>query len=147
LLGAIAGGELFGHAGICGTDHGASLEWLVVDDEAMAYVKRVTRGFEISPETLAADVVHTVGPAGNYLAEAHTVSHYRRELWTPNPVWTRQDYDTWNAHNHSRIEDRARQRAQHLLTHHRVEPLDESLCRELDRIVDCAQAELGEDPE
>ena len=39
MIGALAGADTFGHTGICGTDHGASLEWLVADDETMAYVK------------------------------------------------------------------------------------------------------------
>ncbi|MDH4239442.1 MAG: trimethylamine methyltransferase family protein, partial [Phycisphaerae bacterium] len=56
MLGALAGADTFGHAGICGTDHGASLIWLAIDDELMAYVKRVVRGFDINEETVATEV-------------------------------------------------------------------------------------------
>ncbi len=143
LLGALAGGELFGHAGICGTDHGGSLEWLVADDEAMSYVKRVVRGFEVTPDTLAADVVNAVGPGGNYLAEEHTVAHYRRELWVPDNVWTRQAWATWEAGGRRALGERARQRAREILAKHEVEPLAEALCRELARITECARRELG----
>jgi trimethylamine---corrinoid protein Co-methyltransferase len=141
-LAALAGAELFGHAGICGTDHGASLEWLVADDELMAYVKRLVRGFEVSPETLAAEVVKAVGPSGNYLAEAHTVAHYRRELWAPGPAWTRQGYPSWREGGRHSMGDRLRQCARQLLESHRVAPLDAGLERELDRMVACAQWEL-----
>lgn len=144
LLGVLAGAELFGHAGICGTDHGASLEWLVADDEAMAYVKRIARGFEVTPQTLAADVVKAVGPGGNFLAEAHTVANYRRELWTPNAVWTRQTWPAWEAGGCHTWGDRARQRAREILAKHQVEPLEAALAGELDRIVACAQRELSE---
>jgi trimethylamine--corrinoid protein Co-methyltransferase len=82
-LGALAGADMFGHAGICGTDHAGSLAWLMADNEAMAYVKRITRGFEINPDTLATEVIQAVGPAGSFLAEEHTVEHFRRELWAP----------------------------------------------------------------
>jgi trimethylamine--corrinoid protein Co-methyltransferase len=143
MLGALAGGELFGHAGICGTDHGASLEWLVMDDEAMAYVKRVVRGFAVSPDTLATDVVKAAGPGGNYLAEPHTLAHFRKELWAPGPVWTRQAYPSWEEGGRLTMGERARSRARELLARHQVEPLDEDLSRELDRIVACAQRELG----
>ena len=44
VLGALAGADMFGHAGICGTDHAGSLAWLMADNEIMAYVKRITRG-------------------------------------------------------------------------------------------------------
>jgi trimethylamine--corrinoid protein Co-methyltransferase len=143
LLGVLAGGELFGHAGICGTDHGASLEWLVADDEAMAYVKRIARGFEVSPETLAPEVVHEVGPGGNFLAEPHTVSHYRSELWVPGAAWTRLPYPSWEQEGRRSMAERAGDRAREILSKHRAEPIDAALERELDRIVDCARNELN----
>jgi trimethylamine---corrinoid protein Co-methyltransferase len=141
-LGALAGGELFGHAGICGTDHGASLEWLVADDELMSYVKRIVRGFEVTPELLAPEVVHTVGPGGNFLAEPHTVAHYRQELWMPGAVWTRQAYPSWETSGQSTMGDRIRARVREILAQHQVDPLDAALARELDRIAACARREL-----
>jgi trimethylamine--corrinoid protein Co-methyltransferase len=142
MLGVLAGGELFGHAGICGTDHGASLEWLVADDEVMSYVKRIARGFDVTPDTLATDVVHAAGPAGNYLAEPHTVAHYRKELWLPGAVWTRQAWPSWEEGGRSTLGDRTRHHVREILAKHQVEPLDVALARELDRIVACAQREL-----
>jgi trimethylamine---corrinoid protein Co-methyltransferase len=142
LLGALAGGELFGHAGICGTDHGASLEWLVMDDEAMAYVKRIVRGFDVTPDLLAEQVVNAVGPGGNYLMEEHTVAHYRNELWLPSSVWTRQAWPSWENEGRQSVEDRIRQREKLMLSHHQVDPLNEALVREIDHIVACAQQEL-----
>ena len=144
MLGALAGGEVFGHAGICGTDHGASLEWLVADDEAMSYVKRIRRGFEVTSDTLATDVMNTIGPGGNYLAEPHTVAHYRRELWLPGAVWTRQAWAAWEAGGRSTLEQRAGARARDLLATHQVAPMDVALAKELDRIATCAQRELGD---
>ena len=144
MLGALAGADTFGHAGICGTDHGASLEWLAADDETMAYVKRIVRGFEVTPEKLAVDVVNSVGPAGNYLAEDHTVTHYRQELWMPDATWTREAYATWQAGGRLTMEDRLRARVKDILAIHKVEPLDDALARELDRIAASAKRELGD---
>ncbi len=143
MIGALAGADTFGHAGICGTDHGASLEWLAADDETMAYVKRMVRGFEVTPEKLATEVIHAVGPGGNFLAEDHTVAHYREELWMPNATWTRDAYATWEAAGRRTMEDRLRARVKDLLAKHQVEPLDEGMARELDRIVAAANRELG----
>jgi len=143
ILGALAGGELFGHAGVCGTDHGASLEWLVADDEAMSYAKRIARGFDVMPDTLATDVVQAVGPAGNYLAEAHTAAHFRKELWLPGAVWTRQAWPSWEEGGRRTLGDRARQRVRDILAKHQVPPLDDALSRELDRITACAERELS----
>jgi trimethylamine--corrinoid protein Co-methyltransferase len=77
ILGMLAGADIFGHAGIVGTDHGGSLEWLIVDDEAMSYARRVVRGFAVNQDTLAADVVSRVGPGGNFMSEDHTLEHFR----------------------------------------------------------------------
>lgn len=142
-LGALAGGELFGHAGICGTDHGASLEWLAADDELLAYVKRLVRGFEVTPEKLAADVVQAAGPGGNFLAEPHTVTHFRGELWAPGAAWTRQAWATWNDTGRTTMAGRLRQRVGEILAQHTVEPLAEDLAAEVDHIVAHARQELG----
>jgi trimethylamine--corrinoid protein Co-methyltransferase len=85
--------DQFGHGGIVGADHGAGLDWLVVDDEAIAFARRIARGFTVDDETLAYDVIASVGSAGNFLAEDHTVLHFRRELFTPSVRWTREPFD------------------------------------------------------
>lgn len=143
MLGALAGADMFGHAGICGTDHGASLTWLAIDDELMGYVKRTLRGFEVNSDTLATKVVNTVGPGGNYLAEEHTVEHFRNEFWLPGPVWTRAYWDGWEKEGRSSMAERASEKVEQILTEHKIEPLDEALAREIDRIVECARIELA----
>jgi trimethylamine---corrinoid protein Co-methyltransferase len=141
-LGALAGADMFGHAGICGTDHAGSLAWLMADNEIMAYVKRIARGFEIRPETLAAEVIQAVGPAGSFLAEEHTVEHFRQELWPPGPAWTRQGYSEWEQAGRTSMRDRIVTEVTRLLARHQVPPMDEHLAREIDRIVASAEEEL-----
>ena len=54
---------------------------LVIDNEIAAYVRRAVRcPIEVSPETLAVEVIHKVGPGGNFLNEMHTAAHFRDEL-------------------------------------------------------------------
>jgi trimethylamine--corrinoid protein Co-methyltransferase len=144
ILGVLAGADTFGHAGICGTDHGGSLVWLFVDNELMAYVKRIARGFEIDADTLATEVVNIVGPGGNYLSERHTVQHFRKELWFPGPAWTRQVWEEWEGQGRTSMGDRAVAEVQRILETHEPEPMDEALAREVDRIVETARRELAE---
>jgi trimethylamine--corrinoid protein Co-methyltransferase len=143
LLGALAGADTFGHCGICGTDHAGSLLWLAIDNELANYVKRIVRGFDVNSENLAVDVVNTVGPGGNFLAEQHTVEHFRRELWLPSLVWTRQTYNIWEGQGQSSMADRAREQVNQILDTHEPEPIDESLAKEINRIVECAKRQLG----
>ncbi len=142
LLGMLAGADQFGHAGIVGTDHGASLEWLVIDDEAMGYARRVARGFAVDEETLALDVISSVGPGGNYLAEDHTVDHFRTELFLPGPRWTRDSFDAWKSAGGASMGERAHAEVETILASHQVAPLDPALDREIDRIVEAARREL-----
>lgn len=143
LLGALAGADTFGHAGICGTDHAASLEWLCLDNEIADYVKRITRGFDVTPETLATDVVNTVGPKGNFLAEPHTAKHFRKELWLPNSTWTRDSFDAWQNSGKKSFADRIAEQVQSTLKTRKPEPIDEHLAKEIDRIVNAAKKELA----
>ena len=142
VLGVLAGADTFGHAGICGTDHAGSLEWLLIDDELMAYAKRIARGLEVTPETLALDVIRQVGPGGNFLGEEHTVSHFRREIWLPGAAWTRQTWDGWASGGGTSMGERAAAEVRRILAAHQPEPIDEALAREVDRIVETARREL-----
>jgi trimethylamine--corrinoid protein Co-methyltransferase len=141
ILGALAGADLAGHAGICGPDHAASLEWLVLDDELMSFLRRVRRGFEVSSETLAAEVIAAVGPGGNYLAEEHTLQNFRRELWIPGSPWTRQGWKAWHEAGRQSMADRVHTRAGELLAKHQVPPLDPGLSAEIEQIVISARNE------
>jgi len=143
LLGVLAGADTFGHCGICGTDHAGSLLWLAFDDELMSYLERIAQGFAVDTQHLAAEVIHAVGPAGNFLAEEHTVRHFREELWLPNAAWTRRPYDLWQSEGATSFAHRLRTHVTDVLTTHQSLPLDEGLAREIDRIAASAQRELG----
>jgi trimethylamine--corrinoid protein Co-methyltransferase len=143
LLGVLAGADTFGHCGICGTDHAGSLLWLAFDNELMNYIKRISRGFEVNADTLATDVVKSVGPAGNFLAEPHTVEHFRQELWLANQLWTRQSFDGWQSEGCSSFADRLCEHVESILTTHTRQALDEALSREIDNIVKHAESEPG----
>lgn len=55
---------------------------LVIDNELARYVRRAIRApWVVDHETLATDVVEAVCPGGNFLAEPHTLEHFREELY------------------------------------------------------------------
>jgi len=87
-------------------------------------------------------VIHSVGPGGNFLSEEHTVRHFRREIWSPGPAWTRQTWDAWAGAGGSSMAERAAAEVRRILAAHRPEPIEDGLAREIDRIVDAARREL-----
>ncbi len=141
LSGALAGADIFGHLGIGGVDQGASLPMLMLQHELIGYVERILRGIEVSDETLGLDVIREVGHDGQFLAQPHTVQHFRKELWFPQ-LLDRNYWSTWLEGGGSDLHARAVAAKDALLAKHTPEPLDESVSRELDRIVGCARAEL-----
>ena len=143
LLAALAGADTFGHCGICGTDHAGSLVWLALDHEIMEYVKRITRGFDVDAGMVASDIISKVGPGGNFLAEEHTVQHFRKELWLAGPAWTRQSWDGWAESGKLSMADRLREQINQILSSHEPELLEEGLIKEVDSIVKAAERELG----
>jgi trimethylamine--corrinoid protein Co-methyltransferase len=143
LMGALAGADTFGHMGISGADQGASLEQLIVDNEMAAYVKRILRGFVVSEETLALEVIKRIGIGGSFLADEHTIAHFRQELWFPEG-FDRRGWDTWWAEGAKSMVDWARERKEQILANHRPEPLDLHLAREIDRLIAVATKELLE---
>ena len=98
---------------------------------------------ETDAETLAADIIKSVGPAGNFLAESHTVEHFRRELWLPGELWARDSFDGWQSKGCSSFAERLTEHVNSILKTHTPQPLDEALSREIDDIVKHAERELG----
>ncbi|MHC4369957.1 MAG: trimethylamine methyltransferase family protein [Planctomycetota bacterium] len=143
LLAALAGADTFGHCGICGTDHAGSLLWLSLDNEMAEYVKRIARGFEVDAEKVAAEVVHKVGPGGNFLAEEHTVRNFRQQLWLAGPAWTRQSWDRWLDSGKLSMAERITEQVKQILDSHEPIPLETELVREVDAVVEAAKRELG----
>ena len=83
-------------AGILETYNCMSYEKFMIDDEMCGMVKRIKRGFEVDPDTLAFDVIKEVGPGGHFLDKDHTFDHFRTEFYQPQ-LSNRDDYISWRA--------------------------------------------------
>ena len=142
LMGALAGADIFGHMGIAGVDQASSLEMLVFQHEVIDYVERVLRTFAVDDETLALDVIDAVGPGGTFIAEEHTVAHFRREVWQPQ-VLDRQYWAPWEAGGRRDTRQRVRERLEALLDAYQPHPLADDVERECRRIVADARQRLG----
>ena len=142
MLGAGAGADIFGHMGICGVDQAASLDMLVMQDEIISYVESVLRPLEVSAETLGLDVIAEAAVTGSFIDQDHTARHFRRELWFPR-LLDRQYYQAWRDQGATGLEDRCRERKEHILKNHVPEPLAPDLERTLDRIVAAAKKECS----
>lgn len=117
-------------AGILSSYLAFSYEKFVLDDEMCGMVRRLRRGFTVSPETLAYDVIAKVGPGGNYLMEDHTVERCRTEFWKPGVV-DRGGLETWMNGGRKDAVARARIRWQKLVREHKDPEMDATVARQL----------------
>ena len=118
-LAAHAGGNrLCEVGGMLGSLMGCSFESMVIDDEACGMIARTLRGIEVSDETLAVDVIHecAVDP-GHFLGNQHTLKHMNSEFVYPR-LMDRERTDTWEGAGKTDLLDRARARADEILTTH-----------------------------
>lgn len=109
---------------------------LLLDDEWCGAVQRMAAGIEVNPATLALDIIKQVGFSGHYLAEEHTVTHFRQEHYIPE-LLVRDPYSTWEKEGSKTALDRARQKVEELLAAHKPRPVDPGLTGEIDRY--CAE--------
>lgn len=115
----------------------SSLEMLVFGDEAIGYLRRITEGIEVSRETLAEDVIHNVGPNGNFLGEEHTMHHFR-ENWTPK-AFIRTTYEKWSGEGGKDLYARANERVKEIIAAGPRKPLSPEVLAKLDAILERAE--------
>jgi trimethylamine--corrinoid protein Co-methyltransferase len=110
-----------------------SPEMIVFTCEMIGMLRRFQEGFRIDEQNLALEVIHAVGPGGNFLAEDHTIEHFR-EFWQPE-LFSRQRFDGWQAAGSKPLGQRLRERTVALMEQAGGSPLPDPLAREVDYIL------------
>ncbi len=114
---ALSGGDLCHDVGYTESGLTGSILQTVMMDEAIGYARRITRGIEVNEETLAVDVIHTVGPDGHYLREPHTRRHFKSEFWYPT-LSDRRNFEEWEMMGGMTMGERTVTRAQEIMATH-----------------------------
>jgi trimethylamine--corrinoid protein Co-methyltransferase len=136
---ALIGGNMIHDVGYIEQGLTSSMELMVASDEIIDMVKRILRGIPVTDETMALDVMDTVGPGGHYLEHDHTYDRFKTEIWRPK-LLDRQNWDNWSATGSKRHGERVHDRVIELLETE-TEPLfDEAMYKELRRICELADA-------
>jgi trimethylamine--corrinoid protein Co-methyltransferase len=108
----------YGAAGLMSSNPGCtSLEQLVIDNECADYLKRILRGFDVTDETLAVDLIREVGIGGTFIDKEHTVKHMRNEHFFPE-LLNRDAYSVWKEKGATSIGERAKEKLKEILKRH-----------------------------
>ncbi len=137
---AIMGGQRsFGSLATLAVADVGSVVQLMLDVEMMRHFERLLQGIEVTPETIAEEVIYEVAPRGAYfLGHEHTAKHFRDELYLPELIDTQVPV-AWIDNPQTMLEN-ARARARRLLeTAENRCPLSDEQRRQVREIVADAQ--------
>jgi trimethylamine--corrinoid protein Co-methyltransferase len=77
---ALAGAEIVTGIGLANTYTLLYPEQVILDSELYQRARYMMMHMEVNPETLALDVIKSVGPGGHFLAQKHTRQHMRTSM-------------------------------------------------------------------
>jgi trimethylamine--corrinoid protein Co-methyltransferase len=138
---ALAGAESL--SGIGGGWEGASsLEMMVIGNEVFNDVFRIMRGIDVDDSTLAVGLIDKVGHMGNFLAQAHTMEHVRKEEIRISSLWDKRTSDRAAKDGFRPIQEAARDRVNKILDEHVPEPLDRDIEKAVDQVLRDARKTL-----
>ena len=138
---ALSGANLVHDIGYLESGMTCSYEMIVICDEIIGFVRRLLGGIELTPETLALEVIDEVGPGGDHLSTEHTLRHFK-ECWYPS-LFDRFSYQSWTEAGRPGAIAKARQAARDAIANHCPEPLPEATLETLHSVVAAADERAG----
>jgi len=134
MMAALAGANMIYGLGMI--DLGMTLDFsqLVVDNEIAKMVRKILEGIPVDDETMAVDVIRSVGAGGHFLQEEHTIKHMRR-VQSQTALFDRRPYGQWKADGGHDLAARAREKMLDILEHHKAPALPEAVEKRLAQIV------------
>ncbi len=133
LSATLSGEQLIHDVGYLDNAATASLEQLVICYEIIGWVKRFLPGLKINADTLALDVIHEVGPDGQFLEMEHTALHCRDD-WYPE-LLDRQSYDDWASEGSPTLRSRAKRQVDEILASYTPRPIPKEIERAWAKII------------
>jgi trimethylamine--corrinoid protein Co-methyltransferase len=133
LASLLAGSNLVHDVGYLEAGLTTSPEMIVFTAEMITMLRHFMSGVSLDAEALALDVIHAVGPGGEFLSTDHTMAHFR-EFWEPG-VFNRKRVDDWMEAGSKRLGDRLRERTVAIMDEHEPQPLPDQARDEIERIL------------
>jgi trimethylamine--corrinoid protein Co-methyltransferase len=133
LVALLAGNNLVHDVGYLEAGLTSSPEMIVFTAEMISMMRSFVGGLSLDADALALDVIHKVGPGGDFLTEKHTLRHFRK-LWQP-ALFDRRRAEEWTAQGGKRLGERLREKTQTIIMKHIPESLPGTVQEEIDYIL------------
>jgi trimethylamine--corrinoid protein Co-methyltransferase len=139
ILPALAGADELSGIGEMAAGVTGSFAQMVVDNNIAASVQRAIRGFEVTPDSLAVDVIRDVMDGQhNYMAQHHTVRYLRGGELLFKTLGVRNSFEEWVRDGKMGLAENAQAEAEKILETHQIQSLEMNQEKELDRILNQA---------
>jgi trimethylamine--corrinoid protein Co-methyltransferase len=106
----------------------------ILDEEALAMIRRMMVPVEVSDDTLSLDAIKEVGIGGLFLTQPKTIELCWNEFFIPE-IMKRKNYPKWQDGGSQRIDEIASDVAQWRLSEYRKPDLDSSVASRLSEFV------------
>lgn len=123
LLNGLGGLNMIHDVGYMEMGMTGSIEMVVMTNEIIKMVNRLLDGIHINTNTLAAEIINSVGPGGNFLVEEHTAQYFKSES-TILPLMDRNNFEKWRSTGAKTLGFRVKERVKELIENHRPKALD-----------------------
>ena len=141
LMAAASGAAILSGAGSLDGGMASSLTQLVIDDEIVQITRRMWAKFDVNEEKIGLDAVHRAGPKGHFIADDHTYNHFRDEIRFYPTIFDFSTYSDWVKDSRG-VHERAKNKVTEILNKHEVPPLEDTVIKELERILKAADREI-----
>ncbi len=143
LVGVLTGARSYSAVGTLGDTDIGSFVQLMIDLEITSYLQRLVDGIQVTPETIAQEVIKDVVPTGaRYMEHPHTLDHFREELWLPQ-LMDRRLTGAWMEDPRTMV-DNARAKARSLIqSAENQSPLNADQRQEIERLLRAADREVA----
>ena len=135
LMATLSGQNLIHDIGFLESALITSYEMYILTDEAIGMAKHIARGVQVNDDTLAVDVIGSVGQKGNFLAEEHTLKQFRKEFYFPK-ILDRTNYAGWEKAGRKTMDIKLKEKADEILGTHKAEPIDAGIQKQWKAILE-----------
>ncbi len=116
-----------------------SLEQLVIDDQAISFIKRVRQQVSINEETIGLEAIkRSMNSSGSMLLDKHTLKYLRGEglmIDCSMDQWI-NSFEQWQKEGSPALYDLAHKKVEGILSSHKVEPVDKTMKNKINSILE-----------
>ncbi|MHA2101501.1 MAG: trimethylamine methyltransferase family protein, partial [Candidatus Kariarchaeaceae archaeon] len=113
-----------------------SIEKLLIDNEIVGMVKHFINGIEDHGSPFASDIIEKFYDKNELLSHPTTMKLFRKEQFIVSPIIARMTRNDWEEKGSTSARQRAKETIPKLLNKRPIQPIDESLKNELQKITE-----------